>query len=115
MFLSSTRVPSLALADGPDADVGVAAEAALFEVAVVDADEDKNVPQGPQVLGGFGGAAQIGIADNLDERHPRTVQVDDRDAAGVNVLARILLHVNARDSDPLRLPVDLDVEMAAVR
>src|SRR5579859_5856187 len=104
----------LRLARGADAHVGVAAEAPLFEVAVVDADEDEDVAQRAQVLRRLGRRAQVGLADDLDEGHAGAVQVDDARVRVVDVLARVLLHVHARDADTPRRAAHLDVEVPLV-
>ena len=89
----------LRLAQGADAHVRVAPEASLLEVAVVDADEDEDVAQHTQVLRGFRRAAQIGLADDLDERYAGAVEVDHARVPAVRALACVLLHVDARDAD----------------
>ena len=118
MFLSSVRVPSFARADRADRHVGVAAERALFQVAVVDADEHQDLAQALQVLLGLGRAAQVGLADDLHQRHAGAVEVDQRArcrARAVQVLGRVLFHVHARDAAPLRCaPSTSIVELAVL-
>ena len=63
-------------------DVGVAAEAALLHVAVADADP---LDQRVQRLGighGLGGAAHVGLGDDLEQRRPGAVEVDARSCRG---------------------------------
>ena len=51
-FFTSALVPSFVSADGTHRDVGVAAQAALFHVAVVDAERDQDRAQPAEELGG---------------------------------------------------------------
>jgi len=83
----------------PDADVGVAAEGALFQVAVVDAQVDQRQPQRLEVLARLFGRAQLRLADDLDERDARAVQIHLAAALGVDVLAGVLLEVDAGQAD----------------
>ena len=57
-------------------DVGVAAQAALFHVAVVDAEPHQDVAQAREELGRLGGRAHVGLRHDLDERHAAAVVVD---------------------------------------
>ena len=101
----------------PDRDVGVAAEAALLQVAVVDADPDQHLAEPLHVLAGLVGGAHVGLGDDLHQRHPGAVEVDQRLARGVDVaavgqLAGVLLEVDAGDPHPHRAVADLDVNAA---
>ncbi len=96
--------PERRRAGGPHRYVRVAAEAALFHVAVVDAEPYENRPKTGEEPGGIGRRAQIRLGDDLDERHAAAVVVDVRLAPRVRKslvqgLAGIFLHVHARDAD----------------
>ena len=69
---------------------------------------------------GFRGSADVGLADDFDQRRAAAVQVHVRIPVRilepiVDALARVILHVDPRDTDPLRLPVrgaiDNDINM----
>ena len=88
----------------PHRDVGVAAQAALFHVAVVDAEPDEDLAQAAEERRGVGGRSQVGLGDDLDERHAAAVEVDVGLAIGIGEalvqrLAGVLFHVDARDAD----------------
>jgi hypothetical protein len=116
MFLISVRVPSVFLAHRTHGHVGVAAERALLEVAVVHAQEHEHVAQLAEVGLGLGGAAQLGLAHDLDERRARAVEVHHggRAAPGaVQVLGGVFLHVDAREVHRLLLVSHLEGELPA--
>ena len=69
MFLISTLVPSVGRAARAHRDVGVAAEAALLHVAVADLEVLEDRAQRAQVGAGLGGAAHVGLAHDLEQRH----------------------------------------------
>ena len=110
------RVEVLDLAAGAErlaravhADVGVDAHRALLHLGVGRADGDEDRPQLVDVLPGLLGAADVGPADDLDERHAGPVEVDQRGvaavdpaaaAADVRRLAGVLLEVRPLDADP---------------
>ena len=106
----------LVLAPGSQADVGVAAEAALLHVAVADVEVTDDGVQFFQVGGGLGGRAQVRLADDLQERRAGAVQVHvtHRFALVVHELAGVLLHVDAGDADGPALPVHLDLHPAVL-
>ncbi len=84
--------------------VRVAAQAALFHVAVVHLQPDQEVAEGLEEQGRFAGRAKIGLGHDLDERHAGTVVVEVRmlGAVGepfVKRLAGILLEMDAGDPD----------------
>ncbi len=90
----------------PHRDVGVAAQAALFHVAVVDADGHEDGAQAREELRGIGRRPQVRLGDDLDERHAAAVEVEMGPAIGVREavvqrLAGVLLHVHAGDADLL--------------
>ena len=94
-FLTSAFVPSVVAAGRAHRHVGVAAQAALFHVAVVDAEPDEQLAQAAEELGRVGGRSQIGLGDDLDERHAAAVEVDVGLAVGIGEalvqrLARVL-------------------------
>ena len=97
MFLSSARVPSSVAPLRITDTLASQRKRALLQVAVVDPEVDQHVAQRLEVLGRLVGGAQVGLADDLEQRHAGAVQVDQRAAAGrvVDVLAGVLLHVDA--------------------
>ena len=80
--------------------VGVAAERALLHVAVVDPEVHEREPQRLEVLGRLLCGAQVGLADDLDERRAGAVQVDLGASAAVHVLARVLFEMDAGQAYP---------------
>ena len=90
-----------ARADAAHRDVGVAAEAAFLHVAVADLEVLQDRAQRAQVGAGLGRAAQVGLAHDLEQRHAGAVEVDQAAAAVrvVDVLAGVLLHVDAGQAD----------------
>ena len=108
------------LAEGADRDVGVAAEGALLEVAVADAEIDDDLVQLLEVGDGLVGAAHVRLGDNLQQRRAGAVEVDQRAAGALGALAveefaGILLHVDAGDADALRSSgFRCDVEVAVL-
>ena len=69
------------LPDGTHRDVRVAAQAALLHVPVVDADRDEDLAHAAEGLGGVRRRSQVGLGDDLDERHAAAVEVEVRGAA----------------------------------
>ena len=112
-------MPNASLPERPHRDVGVTAQAALFEVAVVDADGHEHVAHEREVGRGGRGAAQVGLGHDLDQRRAGAVQVDAGEVrvagALVQRLARVLFHVDAGDADTHGLAVDLEIDVAAGR
>ena len=93
-----------------DADIRVAAQRTLLHVAVGDAGVEQDLLQSRQVLEGLVGRADVGLADDLDQRRAAAVQVEIGVRGGVGkplvqALARIFFHVHARDADLLRSAV----------
>ena len=121
MFLISTLVPNAVLSHRPERDVGVAAERPLLHPDVAHVERLQRRAELAQVRGGLLGRAHVGFAHALHQRHARAVVVDQRVVglvdparrAAVRRLARVLLHVHARDADPPRLAVDVDVQVPA--
>src|SRR5262249_56585049 len=104
----------LARARRPHGHVGVAAEAAFLHVPVADLEVLEDGAQRPQVGARLGGAAQVGLAHDLEERDAAAVEVDQA-ATGVgvvNVLPGVLLHVDAGQAHTPRRAVDHDLEPA---
>ena len=94
------------------ADVAVAAHGAFLHRAVGDADGEEDLAQLLHEQARFLGRAQVGPGDELDERRARAVVVDKgmrgaRDAAliaaDVDHLARVFLHMDARDAHVRRV------------
>src|SRR4029079_6938432 len=84
------------------ADVGVDAHAAFLHLGVGRADSQEDGAQFGDVLPGLLGRADVGAADDLDQRHTGAVEVDQRVVAAVDAptgatevraLAGVLLHV----------------------
>ena len=83
------------------------AQAALLHVHVGDAELADRLAQQPRPLARLGGAAQVGLGDDLDQRRAAAVEVDQRGAgavdparlADVDQLRRVLLEVGAVDAD----------------
>ena len=97
-----------------DGDVGITAEAALLHVAVADAQIGHDAVQGLEVGHGLGGRTHVRLGNDLHQRRPGTVEVHIADvlALGVDVLARVILHVDARNADALFGTVHRDRQMA---
>jgi hypothetical protein len=71
------------LPDGAHRDVGVAPQAALFHVPVVHADGHEDLADAAERLGGVGRRPQVGLGDDLDERHAAAVEIQVRPAGGL--------------------------------
>src|SRR5262249_885472 len=104
----------------PDRDVRVAAERALLHVAVADAEEDQDGPEGSEVGGCLFGRRELGPRHGLHERDARAVEVDQARLRGlerafVQELADVLLEVQALDPDRADAAVDVDLEGAVLR
>ena len=97
-----------------DGNVGITAEAALLHVAVAHAQIGHDAVQGLEVGHGFGGRTHVRFGNDLHQRRPGTVEVHIADvlALGMDVLARVILHVDARDADALFGAVHRDRQMA---
>ena len=68
----------LLLASRPHAHIGIAAQRALFHVAVGDAGVEQDFLESREVFEGFVGGADVGLADDLDQRRAAAVQVEIR-------------------------------------
>ena len=93
----------------PHRDVRVAAEAALFHVAVVHADGDQDRAEPREELRGIRGGSQVRLGDDLDERHAAAIEVQVGPVGGVGEafvegLAGVLFHVDPGDVAPWRGP-----------
>ena len=87
-----------------DRDVGVAAEGALFHVAVGDAGVEEDFLEAGEVLVGLVGGAEVGLGDDFDEGCAAAVEVDVGAGrrvgeAVVDGLAGVLFHVEAGNAD----------------
>ena len=106
MFFSSVLVAQLLAAGRAHRDVAVDAQAALLHVDVGDAELAHRLAQQPRPGGRLGGAAQVGLGDDLDQRRAAAVEVDQRGAGAVDAarladvdhLRRVLLEVGAVDA-----------------
>ena len=114
--MSSARVPKASRPLRAEGDVRVAAEAPLLHVAVADLEIDEDLVEPPQVGRRLFGAPDVRLADDLDERHARPVQIDVAHGVVlvVHQLARVLLHVDPGDPDPLLPAVELHVDPAVL-
>jgi hypothetical protein len=97
------------LTGGPHRHVGVAAQAPLFHVAVVDAEPDQQPPQTGEEPGGRSRRPQVRLGDDLDERYTRAVEIDVGLARGIDEpfvqrLAGVFFEMDARDSHALEPP-----------
>ena len=103
-------------AHGTDGDVGITAEAALLHVAVANAQVGHDAVQGLEVGNGLGGRAHVRLGNDLHQRRPGAVEVHIADvlALGMDVLARIVLHMDARDADAFFSAVHRDRQMAVL-
>ncbi len=106
----------LGLAAQPHRHVGVAAQRALLHVAVGDRQPAHELTDGAQIGRRLGRRAQLGLAHDLDQRHARAVVVDQRigRAGHVRVLAGVLFHVNAVEAYFAQLPVEDELDAAAL-
>src|SRR5256712_404488 len=91
-------------------DVGVAAQRALFHVAVADAEVDEHGAEGAQVRGRLFGRADLRLAHGLHEGHARAVEVDQArlrrlERTLVHQLADVLFEVQPLDADAPRVPI----------
>ncbi len=105
----------LGLAARPERDVGVAAERALLHVAVAHAQVDQDRAERLQVGGGLLRALEVGLGDDLHQRHPGPVEVHAARGRGleralVDELAHVLLEVHALDADLARPAARVDRE-----
>ena len=106
MFLSSVRVRSSSDPGGAHGDVDVEAERALLHLGVGDAELDDRLAQQLEEALRLVGRVDIRRGDDLDERRPASVEVDEcvvgardppRRPAHVDVLRGVLLEVRAHD------------------
>ena len=103
--------PQLLAAGRAHGDVGVDPQAPLLHVDVGDAELAHRLAQQARPLGRFGGVAQVGLGDDLDQRRAAAVEVDQRGGgavdparvADVDRLRRVLLEVGAVDADVAEL------------
>ena len=119
--------PELSVTHGPDRHVRVDAERAFLHLHVGDTDREQRGAQLLDVALGLLGRTDVGLGDDLEQRHAGAVVVDEGvlgvvDAptpADVQRLAGVLFEVRARDADALavhlELPVDRDREVVLRR
>ena len=114
--MSSARVPKALAPLRAERDVRVAAEAPLLHVPVADLEIDEDLVEALEIGRRLFGAADVRLADDLDERDPRPVQIDV--AHGVELvvheLSRVLLHVDPGDPDLLLPSVELHLDPAVL-
>ena len=85
-------------------DIGVAAQAPLVHVAVIDAEPHQDLPQRLKEQRGFGRRPHVGLADDLHQRHAAAIEIEVGLPVGVakafvQRLAGILFHVDAGQLD----------------
>ena len=99
---------------GTDGEVHVAAHGAKLHAALRHLRETQQRTQALKVCNNLVGAGEVRLADDLDQRHARTVEVDQRGVGQrvVNELAGIFLHVDLLDADVLRAVLGLDANGA---
>ena len=107
----------LGLAPGPNADVGVAAKAALLHIPGAHAQVPNDRPHLRQIQTRLLGRPEVRLAHDLHQRRPRTVQVDQavvlaRVVAAMQQLGRILFEMHPHDSSPLSLAIQVDLQPA---
>jgi hypothetical protein len=102
MFLSSVRVPSFLARAGRTDTFASQRKLPCSRLPSLTPANISTSRSALEVLGRLGGRAQIRLADDLDERRARAVEVDERRPAAdaVQVLAGVLLHVDAEDAPP---------------
>ena len=110
--------PERRRAHRPHRDVGVAAQAPLLHVAVVDANRHQNLAQPAEELAGLGGRAQIRFGHDLEERDTAAIEVQVGPAVGIGKafvqgLAGVLFEVRPGDADAPRLAGHLILDAPA--
>src|SRR5690606_2231157 len=94
-------------------DVCVTAEAPLLKVSVVHAGRNEDLAERLHVGDRLRARAQVGLADDLDERSAGAIQINSGVVPDtMHVLPRVLLHVNTRDAGALHFAAELVLEMA---
>ena len=101
--------PKLRRAALPDGHVDVAPHGSLGHISVGDADAEHDAPELGGVHGRLLPGPHVRLGDNLKQRDAASVVIDlgrlcarESVRADVDELAGVLLHVGARDADPLR-------------
>ncbi len=89
------------LSAGPQGNIGITPETALFHVAVAYIDISEDGVQFPQIGPGLGRGPDIGLTDDLDQGNAGAVQVHQAFAPDriMDQFAGILLHMNPGDPD----------------
>jgi hypothetical protein len=82
-------------------DVGVAAKRSFLHVAVADLDPAHQRMQRLRVRHRFGGAAQIGLGDDLEQRVPARLRIDPAHAVEILVqrFSGVLFEMRPRQPD----------------
>ena len=107
MFFSSVLVPSSVLPAGRTETLASQRRLPSSMLTSETPSWRTVVAQQPRPLGRLGGAAQVGLGDDLDQRRAAAVEVDQRGAgamdparlADVDHLRRVLLEVGAVDAN----------------
>ena len=97
-----------------DRHVGVATKTPFLHVPVADPEVHHNCMERLEIGDGLLRAPHVRLGHDFDERHAGPVEIDETPVlhGGVDVLARVRLHVNAGDADAPRLSSDINVKVA---
>ena len=86
-----------------DGDVAVTTQLALFHIAVGHTRLGEHRHERTQERFSFGGGTEVGLGDNLEQRHASAVIVDQGAAAGVTQFTHIFFEVGVVNTDVLML------------
>jgi hypothetical protein len=86
-----------------DGDITVTTQLALFHIAIGHTRLGEHRHEGTQERFGFGGGTEVGLGDNLEERHACTVIVNQRATACVAEFTHIFFEVGVVNTDVLML------------
>ena len=86
-----------------DGDIAVTTQLALFHIAVGHTRLGEHRHERTQERFGFGGRTEVGLGDNLEQRHASAVIVDQGAAAGVTQFTHIFFEVGVVNTDVLML------------
>ncbi len=95
-----------------DAHIRITAHRALFHVSVAHPEVAHDAAKLVKQHLGLFTDLHIGLGDDFEQRRARAVVIDERDVAGVDHLAGVLLEVHLVDAHPLLVAVKLEVDVA---
>ena len=114
-FLISVLTPNFSVPRGAHRNVHVASHAALSHPRVGNFRVAKNRMQRAQICARILGAAHVGLADDLDQRHARAIEVDQRAIGLMDVFAGVFLEMDSRQAHALGLAaLERDLDIAAL-